>query len=386
MTAVVERITRAYDYEQANPRPAVLRTDIPGSWEAITESWLTDVICAGVPHAAVTAFEFGPRDDGTSNRRRIFLQYNANGHNRRLPASVFCKASMGLENRIALGAIGCSHAETTFYSHARPLLAIEAPSAFLAAYDPESFAAIAVLNDLGADVEFCDEETPYTRSRAEGQVDLLAALHARFHGDPSLGAGALAFSHWTDWFANLERVMSMQTHCEKGFLEARHVVPPQLYRRAGEIWEATRRSVDRHRTLAPTLLHSDAHAKNWYHVRATGRMGLGDWQACCIGHWSRDYAYAVASSLRVEDRRTWEGDLLRRYLDRLAFHGVADVPSLDDAWLCYRQQLFTGLAFWTITLTPAPQMPDMQPRRTTLEMIKRLSHAIDDLDALDSFD
>jgi hypothetical protein len=59
--------------------------------------------------------------------------------------------------------------------------------------------------------------------------------------------------------------------------------------------------------------------------------------------------------------------------------------TFDQTLLIYRQQLLAALAMWTSTLTPAPGSPDMQPAETSLEFIKRMSHAIDDLDALDSF-
>jgi hypothetical protein len=58
----------------------------------------------------------------------------------------------------------------------------------------------------------------------------------------------------------------------------------------------------------------------------------------------------------------------------------------DQAWKLYRQQLFGALAWWTVTLTPSPDMPDMQPQATAVEFIKRITHAIDDLNALESFD
>jgi hypothetical protein len=50
-----------------------------------------------------------------------------------------------------------------------------------------------------------------------------------------------------------------------------------------------------------------------------------------------------------------------------------------------RGQLMTVLAFWTITMNPAPGMPDMQPRDSTLEFIRRITTAMDDLDTMDSF-
>ncbi|MET0657078.1 MAG: aminoglycoside phosphotransferase family protein [Steroidobacteraceae bacterium] len=385
MQAVIDRIIRIYNEEENDPRPALTRSDIPQRWESVTTNWLTQVICTPSSAAEVTSFRFGPRDDGTSNRRRIHLTYNDAGNQIGLPATVFCKASIGLENRIALGTMGCSHAESTFYSKARPQLDIEAPRAYLANYDPESFAAIAVLEDLGGKVHFCDEDTHFDHARAAGQVDTLAALHSRFHDDPRLATPELPFERWSTWFRNLEVAIQMETYCNKGFLAARDVIPPRLYQRAAEIWPATLRAVAQHARLPATLLHADAHAKNWYYVLDDGRMGLGDWQACVVGHWSRDYAYTVASSLRIEERRAWEPGLLSRYLERLAAGGV-DPPSFENALTYYRQQLFAGLSYWTITLTPAPNMPVMQPEKTTIEIIRRITHAIDDLEALDSFD
>ncbi len=55
-----------------------------------------------------------------------------------------------------------------------------------------------------------------------------------------------------------------------------------------------------------------------------------------------------------------------------------------DAWVHYRSQLLSALTWWTVTLTPPPGLPDMQPRDITLDFIQRLSTAIDDLDSLDA--
>jgi aminoglycoside phosphotransferase (APT) family kinase protein len=142
-------------------------------------------------------------------------------------------------------------------------------------------------------------------------------------------------------------------------------------------------SVARHRELPHTLIHCDVHLKNWY-ITVDRKMGLSDWQNTAIGHWSRDYIYATTTALMVEDRRAWEKELLRSYLDRmLALTGVR--ISEDEAWLNLRPQLFSALAFWLITLHPAAGMPDMQPKRTTREFLRRILTAIDDHDALGSF-
>ena len=78
------------------------------------------------------------------------------------------------------------------------------------------------------------------------------------------------------------------------------------------------------------------------------------------------------------------GDMPRSLIDKMAELGVPKI-SIDDAMLNLRQQSLTALAFWTITLRPAPGMPPMQPESISYEFIKRLVALMDDHDALDAF-
>ena len=132
------------------------------------------------------------------------------------------------------------------------------------------------------------------------------------------------------------------------------------------------------------LVHCDVHLGNWY-IAGNGDLGLPDWQAVSIGHWSLDFAYAISTTLAIEDRRAWFDDLLRMYIDKMLGYG-APCLAYDDALFNIRQQLMTALAYWTITLVPAPGMPPMQPPEITIELIKRISAMADDLDALDAFE
>jgi aminoglycoside phosphotransferase (APT) family kinase protein len=141
-------------------------------------------------------------------------------------------------------------------------------------------------------------------------------------------------------------------------------------------------SVERHNQLPQTLGHGDVHLKNWY-IAGSGAMGLSDWQCAHRGHWGRDFAYTISTALTVENRRAWDRELLQFYLDRMQ---AAGGPKIDfnEAWGHYRQQLLSALTWWTVTLTPPEGMPDMQPRDITLEFIRRITTAMDDVDALDS--
>ena len=56
----------------------------------------------------------------------------------------------------------------------------------------------------------------------------------------------------------------------------------------------------------------------------------------------------------------------------------------DAAFGAYRQQIPAALLMWTPTLIHSPLMPDMQPREVSLEMIRRMTTAIVDLDSIKS--
>jgi hypothetical protein len=78
-------------------------------------------------------------------------------------------------------------------------------------------------------------------------------------------------------------------------------------------------------------------------------------------------------------------DEFERYRQRLTEHGVADVPTADQAWLAYRRQAMHGLVFWLFTIGAGPLQPDMQPRDICLANLERMGQAVTDLATLDSY-
>lgn len=385
MEDLTKRIEEAYLYDQEHhAHPVTSRDELPIAYEWITPEWLTDVLCKGVPGAKVLDFKFGNADSGTSNRQKITVTYNDVGTNApQLPKKLFCKAAHNLANRIVVGGIGCAGSETNFYKHIRPHLNIEAPTCYFGKVDPKTWNAMIILGDLSDSVtEFCDHRTVMTKERAESQLRALAILHGQCYSRPHLVQAVKEhFIPWRQFFENTN-IFGMQDASEAGFRMCEDLFPATLYARADEIWPGTVKSFDLHDLTPQTLAHHDVHLKNWY-VAGNGEMGLGDWQCAVRGHWGRDFAYTMSCALTIEDRRAWERDLLGFYLDRLAMEGG---PKIDfaEAWLRYRQQLITALTWWTITINPAPDMPDMQPRDTTREFLRRIGTAMDDVGTMDA--
>lgn len=377
------KIKELYEAELAAQTVVTTLDQIPFSYELISDEWLSKAICRDAPGVKVVSHTLDEPDEGTSNRRKIFLEYNDAGRNANLPSSVFCKASQSLSSRYQLGLNRAAEAEVNFYNNIRPALDIEAPKAIFAGVDTQSFNSIIMLENLSSSVRFGDYDTQITRSLAESQMQMIAQLNGTYYESAELDSTFSSLNNMADFWTLCDKTTDWLNGCIRGFEMAEQVIPPQLFARAEEVSALTPESYFIHRELPRTVLHGDTHPKNWY-ITADGRMGLADWQMLLIGHWSRDLAYTLSSSLTIENRRAWEVDLIRLYLEKLEEAGGVSV-SFDEAMLMYRQQLISALSMWTGTIGAGAESPDMQPQETSLEFISRITHAIDDHNALDSF-
>jgi thiamine kinase-like enzyme len=373
----------AREVESARHRTMASADQLPLAYEEITPAWLTAVLAGHAPGAEVRSHRLGPEDNGTSSRRRISLSWNDTGIEAGMPTSVFCKSSMSLASRYMVGMAGGVAAEVLFYNNVQPDLDIRTPHPLFARYDPETLNSIIIMGDLAGQVTVCTHESDLTLEQARSQLRLLAMLHAKYLDSPQLHTTLREFNVWEDFFSIIVEAAGFGPACARGFIMAEDVIPPRLFARADEIWPATLRSVEQHRELPRTLIHSDVHVKNWY-VDADGEMGLNDWQNCCKGNWGRDLAYAMSTALTPDNRRAWERDLVTYYTEQLHAAGAPRVD-FDTAWRLYRQNLLSTLAWYTGTLGQPPEAPKMQPPATSREFIRRMTAAIDDLDALDSF-
>ena len=378
---VFARIQALHDAEVEANRTPVTATDVPLSYEAINDTWLTAALCEEIPGAKVVGHRLGLVDDGTTNRRRLEVDYNEAGRKAGLPERLFCKASFGVSNRFSLGPVGALAAEVDFYKSVRPHLEIEATEGVFAVIN-EAYNSVIMLKDISESVtEFCDHKTVMTRDRAESQMRLLGAFHGASASNPAIVAAHPKFRSFYDFFHGT-KLFGLDLGAQGGFAAASELIPARTYARQSEVWPATEEAVARADRRSQTLTHGDVHLKNWY-VAGNGEMGLSDWQCATRNHWGRDLSYALGTALTIADRRAWERGLITMYLDELSRHGGPSV-GFDDAWTIYREQMLPALAWWTITFNPAPGMPDMQPLPTSIEFVTRLGTAVDDLESLDA--
>jgi aminoglycoside phosphotransferase (APT) family kinase protein len=379
------KISGRVAYERLARPKARQFDDVPCTPYAVTPEWLTAVLCRKVPGAVVTQVEVKAASAGTHERHQLKVSYNEEGRRAGLPVSIFTKSLPSIVTRMIGGFNGTARVQGSFFTQIRPQLEIEAPLCYHSAYDRRTFAAIHLLEDLVAtkSATFCNHKTYVTRAMADDMIDLLASLHGRFYGDPTLAERYRWRASYPRWFTIGAAKMGTEYYTRKAFDAAAHVIPAEVLARRDEVWPATMRALALHDSEPQGLIHSDVHIGNWYRTGA-GQMGLCDWQCLSRGHWTRDFAYAVTASLTPDNRRSWERELLARYIERFA-EQAGVTPDFDLSFLRYRQQIVHALAMWTITLCHSPLLPNMQPEDTTLTMIERMTTAMADLDALDSF-
>ncbi len=377
------RVTRLFE-EQLREQPLARRAgDVVPSVQAITREWLNDVLRDELAGAQVVAFRIEEVSSGTHARHRIHLDYDEPRPDAALPRTLFTKSLPDVTTRMIAGVTGHARTEGNFYRQLRPELDLEIPRAYHSTIDRESFAALHLFEDVVATrgAVFCDYRTRVSGEMAEQMIDLLAVVHGHFYDDPRFADEFRWVAAYDRWFRGGIAKLRVDYYTDLALEHAVERIPSRLFARRDEVWPATLAALAVHEASPPTFLHSDVHVGNWYRTRE-GRMGLCDWQCAARGHASRDVAYVLSAGLAIEDRRTWERELLRRYLDGLA---AAGGPQLDagEFFDHYRAQMFHALLMWTPTLCHSEHLPNMQTEETSLCMIERMTAAIDDLDALD---
>ena len=353
--------------------------DPPWRAEALAPAWLSPVLCKSVPDAVVTAVHVADASAGSSVRKRVQITYNAAGERAGLPTKFFAKTTPTVLTRLTSGP--SAGQEAKFFALVRPEISIETPVHKISVHDRITGRSIHLFEDLVASeaAVFCDYRTAFSREEIRAAFDLLATLHGRFYDDPALADSLSWVPTYETFFDALARNGNRAGH-DQAMIEARQVIPDAIVAAKEKLWPAAIDSLSDHGAGPRTLIHSDIHPGNWY-LTGDGKPGLCDWQCIAQGHWARDVAYAMSAMLDVPQRRAWERELVEHYLARLQFHGGPAV-AFDDAWALYRRQLPVALLMWTPTLCHPPTMPDMQPPEVSLEMIRRITTAIDDLGGL----
>ncbi len=303
----------------------------------LTEDWLTACLQAAgrlEGSGAVTGFRTSAIGTGQmSESYRVALQYADDSSG---PSSVVLKVAATDEGSRATGAgMGAYAREVRFYQELAPTLNGPLADCLHAEIDEATGWFTLLLEDLHP-AQQGDQIAGCTLEEAAGAVDALACLQASRWDEDALMQ--------TDWLTGVSPLnQGLLTYLLPGFEER------YAGRVSDEHLQVVRRfiaSADAWSAQAPrphALVHADFRLDNMlFGAREDGRPVVVDWQTLTYGPAMLDLSYFLGGSLSVQDRRTGEEALVRRYHEGLLAGGVADL-SFEECWSEYRRQVFHGI-------------------------------------------
>jgi thiamine kinase-like enzyme len=374
-------ITAAMAWERISAARPKAPPAIPATFEAITSQWLTAALCAEVPGAKVESHQLLGGSSGSTSRRIIALKYNPVGESAGLPKQVFAKSTLTFTQRMTAALSMNAMKESRYFNDIQPELDIESTRAYFSGYELPCWRSM-ILMEVRDDCTYTNPTHTISRSQAEDMVRLLANLHGHYWQSPRFDSDLGWLQPAMDYHLMLSE-LGFEERCDIGNERAKAVFSEAVYDRRQDIFPALWKSMELAENGPQTVIHNDVHIGNWYKT-PHGRMGLCDWQALGRGSYATDLSYAVSSALTVDDRRAWEADLIRLYVEEIRRTGKTDLPDFEQAWLSYRQQQFHALIFWTFTIGAGALQADMQPDEHSLINIERMSQAIADLNSFGS--
>ena len=339
--------------------------------EELTTEWIESALSVRYPEVKLLDSEVCNVVAGTASKIKVSLKYD-NGNPYRLPETMYIKGGFHGAEQLELAGAGY-HQEVGFYQNfEKQLDGLEIPTSYFSGASEANGQAIVFLEDLTQrNATFGNATEPMSVDLMAKTMEWCARLHASFWNRPPANADI----PWPGVVGSLIDVMLAEDYW--GAMTSRPLAQalpdvardPKVVRRALlNMWETFN-------SQSKTFIHGDAHLGNMYFV--DNAPGFLDWQSPMLGPWSDDVTYALIGGLTVADRRANERQLLKHYLDALKGFGVEAVPSFDEAWLAYRQQVMHGY-MWVCT------PPSMQPDDIVGANVERFSAALEDLETLNS--
>ena len=348
----------------------------PSDPRDVDSAFLTSVLAADHPGARIESLQDVGGSEGTTDRRRVVLRWNAAGRDAALPSGLFLKGtSRTAKNRAMAGGLSMATNEVLFYERVSRDVADICPRSF-AATSGHGARHLLVLEDLvaaGAKPYVLADECDV--HHADGVVRALAQLHAAFEHSPRF-ATDLAFAKPMTQRAGAGLLRLTMRRVRSTFLKHsdRHPIGPHATAMLQLVQRHDRSLYARWERGAQTLLHGDSHLGNTFQ-RADGRAGLLHWQVVFRDQGIREVAYFLGAGVPVELRRTHERTLVQTYLDVVTAAG-GTAMSFDDAWLAYRFYLFDAWDSASICVL----WPGLQSPENVEASVVRVNAAVEDLE------
>jgi Phosphotransferase enzyme family len=342
----------------------------PATVADIDREWMQAALGVRYPELVVRSCEVKQVIGGTGTKVKVAVGYDEGPAAAEVPGSLVVKAGLE-EHSPPLEPYYAN--ESLFYAQVAPELnGNQLPRSYYADTDQRAGRSVVIMEDLDArGASYGDATRPLDVDTAAETLRLLARVHGVWWESPELTRRP-----WLGEIgAALDRAMCRFTepdYFDDYMNRPRGATTPRQWRDPTTLRAAYMAARASEVQGPHCLLHGDPHLGNTFFVG--GAPGLLDWQCVLRGSWAHDFTYFLVSALDPDDRATAERDLLAHYLDCLAAEGIADRPSVNEAWLAYRRQVAYG---YILALSPV----EMQSEAVCTEIGLRFGQAAQDLDS-----
>ena len=308
----------------------------------MTPAWLSDALQASLPGAVVEAFAAAPVGTGLMARSyRLTLEGSPE-----LPASIVAKVPSDEASTRELGARAYRR-EVGFYRDLAADVDGRVPACHHADISDSGSEFVLLLEDI-TPASQGDQLTGCSLEEAHRAIDNLARLHA---------------STWNrdDAFAWLDDGGGTGTEIVVFMKMAMDAFAPRFAElvddQAMAVFHAFAESADTWQAAEPAtraMMHGDYRLDNLLFAADDASVAAVDWQTVSFASPARDLAYFLGNSLRTEDRREHEDQLIERYVDVLASGGVehsVDAVRAELVHGTFQGPLVTALGAFTATRT-----------------------------------
>ena len=332
--------------------------------------WMTDALrqSGHLGNAEITGLEYQIIGTGKmGDNARFTLQYA--GERGDSPGTVIIKFPAEDETaRQMAGLQGAYYNEVMFYRHLAGQTGMRTPAIYANEVSDDRMSFITAMEDL-APAEPGNQLVGESIEHARVAMTEAAKLAADFYNNQAAGQHDYVMNQVRDDGGEFGQALLKQHW--PGFLQRFAEGITAECRIFGETY------VNNHMRFAGfegtrTIAHGDFRSEN---ILFDGdKACIVDWQTTSYASPLTDLAYFMGGSVEIEDRRSWERDIVGEYSEILAAQGL-DL-GYDACWKQYREQAMHGLM---ITILGASfSEPAERSDAMFLTMIQRhLQHCLD---------
>lgn len=321
--------------------------DLPRMPAGLTAEWLTQLMTDrgylnGGTITQVHREQIGDGSGMMSEVARLRLSFSGDAGS--VPSSLVAKyPSQNPTNRAAAMSYRLYERETRYFAELDPITSAYAPKPYVADWQDDNF--IILMEDLEA-YRVGDQTEGADLDDTCAMLDELAKLHAGFWG-------RVEQLDWVPHIAQSYHADNMESLCEIGWPNMcelfKDFLAPEIAARGAD-FQADLQRLQASMDAAPiTLLHGDFRMENVLFGQRPEHQPVAiiDWQGPLRGKGMVDVALILAQSTRTEVRRAHEQALIRRYVEGLGEHGVADY-SFELAWTDYQQAILYNWVYVSV--------------------------------------